>query len=202
MDRPGRTDPCRARVRDGSDGAQPRYPADQRGPASDKRAAPVDHRHLWLPGRRTAHHDGYAWRSDRPAKAAAVGLCRLRAGFAASGLFDQCGDADRQSSGDGDRRRHGGAIDALADLHHVPGPKAALHCHRCLDRGVFGGGRDRSCPGRHPAPVLLVGICLPHRGPGNGAAARARPADAAGVQGSERPPLGSDQRRDVRSSPS
>ena len=78
VDRAGRADARGARLRDGPDRAEPRRPSDQRRAPTVKCPAALDHRHLRLPRRRSAHHDGHARRPDRPAQAPARRRCRLR----------------------------------------------------------------------------------------------------------------------------
>ena len=172
-------------------------PADQRGAAANERAAAVDHRHLRLPRRRPAHHDGHARRSHRPAQAPARRRRGLRAGVAARGVLDELGDAHRQPRGHGHRRRDDRPLDPVADLHDVPGPEAALHRDRLLDRRLLRRRRHRTGPRRRAPRVLLVGIGVPDRRPGDGAAAHPRPAHAARVPGPERAAAGPAQRRDV-----
>ena len=86
-------------------------------------------------GRRTAAHRRGSVRDHVPAVA----------------FSTDARDADRQPGAARDRRRDARAVDAVADLPHVPGPAAAHGRDRRLDRGVLGGQRDRAGARR---PVL------------------------------------------------
>ncbi len=86
----------------------------------------------------------------------------------------------------GHRRGDPGSLDPVADLRDVRGPTPAHARDRRLDLGVLGGQRDRPGPRRHPARAVLVGVGVPPRIAGHGAAARRRPDRAARVQGARR----------------
>ena len=76
-------------------------------------------------------------------------------------------------------------------------PGAAHHGDRHLDHQLLAGRRDRAARRRRAAGVLLVGVGVPARRSGDGAAARRRTEAAAGVPGSRRGPARSAQRRAV-----
>ena len=194
MDRSQRAHARSARVRDGPDSPQSRHPADQRRAAAVERAAPVDHRHLRLPGRRPAHHDGHARGSHRPSQAPAGWRSGLRPRIAAGGLLAELRDAHRQPGHHGHRRSHGRPLDPLTDLHDVPGSEAADHGHRGLDRRLLGGWRHRAGPRRPAAGVLLVGLGVPHRRPRDGPAAHPGSAHPPRVPGPGCTPAGRLQR--------
>ncbi len=197
MDRFSRSFAGGARLRHGPDRAQPGYPADQRGPSANKRAAPVDLRHLRLPGRRPAHHDGHSRRSHRPPQASAGGSSRLRGRIVACGILHELGDAHRQPRADGSLRGDDCPIDPVAHLHHVPRPEGADHRNRLLDCCVLRGRRHRTGRRRSPPGVLLVGLSVPDWRARDGPTAAYRPADSARVQGSERGSPRPGQRGDV-----
>ena len=124
--------------------------------------------------------------------AAGFALASLLAAFSTSS-----GDAHREPGHHGHRRSDGGPLDAVADLHHVPGPEAAHDRDRVLDRRLFRRRRHRTGPRRRAPGVLLVGLGVPDRRPGDGTPADPRPAHAARVQGPRSSPPGPAQRRDV-----
>ena len=185
------------RVLDGPDRAPPRGSVHQRGSRADQRAAPVDHRHLRLHGRRRAHHDGHARRPDRPPTPVADRRRRLRPRIAARRLLDERRDAHRVPRPPRDRGRDHRSLDAVADPEHVRGRESAHVRDRRLDHGVLARRGARSSARRCPARVLLVGLGLPARRARDGPAAGARPAPSSGVPRSGRRPARPRERRTV-----
>ena len=82
-----------------------------------------------------------------------------------------------------DRRRDAGALDAVADPQHVRGRPAAHGRDRDLDHELLGRRGDRPAGRRRAARELPLGLGVPARRAGDGAAAGDRPAAAARVQG-------------------
>ena len=85
-------------------------------------AAALDRRHLRLPGRRVADHDGHARRPHRPPQAADDRRGGVRRRLGARRVLDQRRDADRVARAARRRRRDARAVDAVADPQHVPRP--------------------------------------------------------------------------------
>ena len=69
--------------------------------------------------------------------------------------------------------RDAGALDPVADLRDVPGPRQRTR-GRGVDLGLLRRRRDRPVPRRDRARVLLVGLGVPPGAAGDGAAPRAR----------------------------
>src|ERR671919_1748884 len=153
----------------------------------------MDRRHLRLPARRLARHDGHARRPNRPPPRALDRRGRIRPRVAAGRLLHECRDADPRPGPARCGRGDAGAVDAVADPDDVPGP-GAMHGG---DRGVYhellGRCGRRPAPGRAAPGVLLVGLGVPACHTRDGGAARARPALAAGAPRSGGPPLRPDQ---------
>ncbi len=137
----------------------------------ERHTAPLDRRHLRLHDRRRADHHGHARRPHRPPQAADDRRLRLRARLDPRGVLDQRGNADRRA---GSARPFGGdacAVDAVADLQHVPRPEGADLRHRRLDFQLLGRRRDRPADRRRAADLVLVGLGVPDRRAGDAAAA-------------------------------
>ena len=182
---------------DGPDGAQSGGAASQRRPQAVELGAPLDRRHLRVPGRRFADHHGHARRPDRTAPAPLDRRRGVRAGFHPCRLLDQRRDADRSP---GAARHRGGdacAVDAFADQQHVPRPGTAKLRHRRLDRQLLGRRSDRPADRRRAPRPFLVGFGLPRRRSGDVAPARGRAVPAAGIPRPQSRPTGPPERRPV-----
>ena len=116
-----------------------------------------------------------------------IGAAGVRRRLGAGRLLDQRRDADRDPRAARHRRGHAGAVDALADPQHVPRPGAADRRDRRLDHELLRRRRHRPAAGRRVAGALLVGLGVPARRAGDGAAAGRRAAAAARVPRSRRP---------------
>ncbi len=174
------------RLRHGPHGAQPRRAGAERRAASEQHAALVDRRHLRLPRRRPADHDGHARRPHRPPAAAVDRRRRLRRGFGARCPLDDTRAADRRAGAARDRRCDARAVHARADPQHVRGPGAADLRGRRVDHELLGRRGDRPARRRRAARALLVGLRVPAGRPGDGVAAARRAGAAAGVPRSRR----------------
>ncbi len=182
---------------DGPHGAAPRRPGSERRPPAYERPAPVAHRHLRLLRRGVPDHDGDARRPDRAPAAPPDRRSCVRARLAARRILDECRDADRGPRPARDRRCDARALDARPDSQHVRGSQAADVRDRGVDHELLGRRRARPADRRRHARVLLVGLGLPARRPGDGAAARPRATRTARVQRPRSGQARSPQRRDV-----
>ena len=124
----------------------------------DERAAALDHRHLRLHGRGLPRHDGDPRRPHRAPEAAADRRGGVRRGVDPCRVLDERGDAHRQPGTARHRRRHPRAIDPVADLRDVPGPRSAHARGRGVDLGLLRRRRDRTHSRRDHARAVLVGL--------------------------------------------
>ena len=170
----------------GPHGAEPGGAAPERGSAADELAAVVDRRHLRVPDRRLADHDGHARRPDRPPATASDRRGRLRCRLDPRCILHQRGDAHCGARPARGRQRNARPLHAFPDSQHVPRSGGAHGRHRRLDRQLFRRWRRWTAAGRASARTLLVGFGLPGERPGDAAPARARTGAAAGVPRSGR----------------
>ena len=110
-----------------------------------------------------------------------IGAAAFGVALGARRVLDERRDADRVAGVARRGRRDVGAVDAVADPQHVPRLGTTDIRHRRLGDEFLGRRRPRAAAGRRASRVLLVGLCVPPRGPRDAVAARARPEAPAGV---------------------
>ena len=148
-------------------------PSLTRGPAPERDGAAVDRRHLRLPRRGLPDHDGHARRPHRAPPAAAdrrrsrSGRRRCVAAFASS---PEMLIASRALLGVAGATIAPSTLSLIRNMFADPRQRTVAIGdlgHELLRRR-----RDRAARRRRAARVLLVGLGVPARGAGDGAAAR------------------------------
>ena len=183
MDRPRRAHARLSALFDGPDRPPPGGPGAQRRPAPIQHPVALDHRHLWVHGRRVAADHGDFGRPYRQAPALADRRRQFWGHVAARCVRGQHRDAHRESGPDGYRRRHAGAWDVVAHLHHVPRPCPKSRRHRGLDHRLLGRRCHRPRGWWSAVGAVLVGLGVSACAPRDGTAADPRTACTPRVPG-------------------